>query len=374
VAADLICIIRFGSEYATVGHVSSVEHSTDGRTLMAAVLFADLVGYSKKSVTQQMSLKEDFRELVQTALSRIAEPQRIILDTGDGAAIAFLADPEHALYCALRLHHLVRSSGPQGITPADVRLGINLGPVRRSVDVNGRPNLVGEGINSAERVMSFSAAGEITASRSFRDAVSCLHESYQHLFEALGQRADKHGRQHEIYRVALAAAALEAATASLGPEAIPDDPAKAVDMSVAKPRAAARGLALAAASAALIGTGVWAWSLREQFDAPDRPQTSSSAQPVPVAPPQPATAGAAVEESRERVPALTASESPEPPPQEASPAPAFAPTSPSRAPKARKPDAAIAPAHSQRCVSLIQRGALERLSNAEQEELRTSCP
>ncbi len=61
---------------------------------------------------------------------------------------------------------------------------MNLGPVRRMVDLNGHSNLVGEGMNTAERVMSFASPGEITASRAYCDAISCLRESYRRLFES----------------------------------------------------------------------------------------------------------------------------------------------------------------------------------------------
>jgi len=80
---------------------------------------------------------------------------RIILDTGDGAAVNFLGDVEAALTAALRLRASLLSEDPYLEPQLLVRIGINLGPVRLVRDINGQPNIVGDGINVAQRVMVF---------------------------------------------------------------------------------------------------------------------------------------------------------------------------------------------------------------------------
>ncbi len=40
-----------------------------------------------------------------------------------------------------------------------MRAGINLGPVRLVRDINSQPNIIGDGINVAQRVMSFAQPG-----------------------------------------------------------------------------------------------------------------------------------------------------------------------------------------------------------------------
>ena len=83
--------------------------------------------------------------------------------------MGFLVSPEYALGLALRLRRELDAAPVDGLLRSrDLRLGINLGPLKVVTDVNGHPNLVGEGINSAERIMSFADPGDITASRSFR--------------------------------------------------------------------------------------------------------------------------------------------------------------------------------------------------------------
>src|SRR5688500_7019983 len=92
-----------------------------GRTLVTSVLFLDIVGYSKKSVAEQMSMKQVFNDTLAKSLKPIPYGDRVILDTGDGAAVTFLGNPEDALFSALILQHS---------TTLEVRMGINLGPVR----------------------------------------------------------------------------------------------------------------------------------------------------------------------------------------------------------------------------------------------------
>ena len=82
-----------------------------------------------------------------------------------------------------------------------VRLGVNLGPVRLVKDLNGQMNIIGDGINVAQRVMSFSRPGQLLVSRSFYEVVSCLSRDYANLFHHEGSRTDKHVREHEVYSV-----------------------------------------------------------------------------------------------------------------------------------------------------------------------------
>jgi hypothetical protein len=82
-----------------------------------------------------------------------------------------------------------------------VRLGVNLGPVRLVKDLNGQMNIIGDGINVAQRVMSFARPGQLLVSRSFYEVVSCLSRDYLNLFRHEGSRTDKHVREHEVYSV-----------------------------------------------------------------------------------------------------------------------------------------------------------------------------
>jgi len=169
------------------------------RTFICSVVFADIVEYSKKPVADQMKLKDEFNTLISDAIKEVAVGDRIILDTGDGVAISFLGAPEDALFVAINLRDVLASD--QTSADLQARIGINLGPVRVVKDINGQPNIIGDGINVAQRVMSFAQPGEILVSRSYYEVVSHLSQEYSLLFEYQGARADKHVREHEVYVV-----------------------------------------------------------------------------------------------------------------------------------------------------------------------------
>src|SRR3954463_9045891 len=175
------------------------------RTLICSVLFIDIVEYSRKPVVEQIELKDRFNALLSEALRGVAVNDRIILDTGDGAAISFIGDPEDALFVGTALRDdIARQEG--AAVELSTRMGINLGPVRLVRDINGQPNIIGDGINVAQRVMSFARPGQVLVSRSYYEVVSRLSEESSKLFTYEGSRTDKHIREHEVYGVGAIAA------------------------------------------------------------------------------------------------------------------------------------------------------------------------
>lgn len=70
------------------------------RTTICSVVFVDIVGYSKLTVAKQLATKGWFNDLLSQALCNLSPMERIILDTGDGAALSFMNDPEDALFVA----------------------------------------------------------------------------------------------------------------------------------------------------------------------------------------------------------------------------------------------------------------------------------
>ena len=171
------------------------------RTIICSVLFLDIVEYSKKPVVEQIRLKQRFNELLAESLKDISAGDRIILDTGDGASVGFLSDPEDALFVALSVRDAMKNEQESAMPDLRVRMGINLGPVKIIKDINNQYNLIGDGINIAQRIMSFSDPGQLLVSRSYFDVVSCLSQEYAQLFQYKGARADKHIREHDIYSV-----------------------------------------------------------------------------------------------------------------------------------------------------------------------------
>ena len=173
----------------------------NSRTLICSVVFLDIVEYSRQPVVQQIKLKDRFNTLLSQALQDIAVTDRIILDTGDGAAISLIGDPEDALLLATKFRDAVAAQAPEDTSQFSARIGINLGPVRLVKDINGQPNIIGDGINVAQRVMSFALPGQALVSRSYYEVVSCLSDDYSKIFHYQGSHTDKHIREHEVYAV-----------------------------------------------------------------------------------------------------------------------------------------------------------------------------
>ena len=203
----------------------------DDRTWLASVLFLDIVNYSMKPVNEQLVIKRHFQDLVSHYLSSLTQEDLICLDTGDGLAACYLGDPEPMFQVARQLRDafVALASGP---TPYEVRLGLNLGPVKIVEDLHHERNCVGSGINDAQRVMSFAAPNQLLVSRSYFDMVSQLSQDYSHELRHLGVLADKHNLEHDVYELAVevvkVGAGAPAAESGAGASGAPDaglDPA-----------------------------------------------------------------------------------------------------------------------------------------------------
>lgn len=207
-----------------------IQHT--GRTIIGSVVFLDIVEYSIESDARQMAMKNRLNAIISEAVAGIAEAERIILDTGDGASICFLGDPEDALFVGTAVMEAVRNEA--GDARQVLRVGINLGPIKAITDVNGHPNVVGDGINVAQRIMSFAADDEILVSRSYYEVVARLKEGNEQLFTYLGSKKDKHIREHQVY-------ALSPDTPSVNLEALNTRTAQASEASAPMDISAAGG-------------------------------------------------------------------------------------------------------------------------------------
>lgn len=192
-----------GSSTASTGVTSgsgapASQPGLNRKNLLCTIMFLDLIGYSVRSVDDQVALKKLFNELIGKALKGVDESSRIAIDTGDGAAICFLGDPEEALHSALLLRDLLTQRYG---TLLSVRIGLHMGPVRVISDINERVNVVGDGINVAQRIMDFAQANQVLVSRAYFDVISRITDDTADMFQYLGQYGDKHARMHEVYTV-----------------------------------------------------------------------------------------------------------------------------------------------------------------------------
>jgi TolB-like protein/class 3 adenylate cyclase/Tfp pilus assembly protein PilF len=157
---------------------------------IAYVLFIDIVGYSKLLVDQQRRLLEILNEIVRGTeqFQRAEVNNRLItIPTGDGMALVFYNTPEAPVECALEISRALKEH-PE----LKLRMGVHSGAVSGVVDVSGRANIAGAGINVAQRVMDCGDTGHILLSKHVAEDLEQLGHWKRHLHD-LGETEVKHG-------------------------------------------------------------------------------------------------------------------------------------------------------------------------------------
>src|SRR5437016_14025650 len=141
----------------------SAESKKEIQLEIAHVLFIDIVGYSKLSINEQRSAVDELTRIVRATeqFQKAEASERLLkIATGDGVALVFYASPEAPVRCAVELNRTFREH-----PHLRVRMGIHSGPVSGVVDVTGRANLAGAGLNLARRVLDCGDAGHILLSK-----------------------------------------------------------------------------------------------------------------------------------------------------------------------------------------------------------------
>jgi TolB-like protein/class 3 adenylate cyclase/Tfp pilus assembly protein PilF len=203
---------------------------------IAHVLFIDIVGYSKLSITEQRALLERLNGIVRgTDEFQVAEAagHLIKIPTGDGMALVFYRSPEAPVECALEISRALKEH-----QELRLRMGIHSGPVSGVVDVSGKANVAGAGINMAQRVMDCGDAGHILLSKHVAEDLEQYPHWQPHLHD-LGECEVKHG-----VRVSVA----NLYTQELGNPAVPEKLMAARVAAARKKRAALRRRYLGAAA------------------------------------------------------------------------------------------------------------------------------
>src|SRR6266849_3163703 len=157
---------------------------------IAHILFIDIVGYSKLSINEQRAVVDELTQVVRASeqFQRAEAAGRLIkIPTGAGMALVFYTSPEAPAQCAIEISRILKEH-PR----LQLRMGVHSGPVSGVIDVTGRANLAGAGLNIAQRVMDCGDAGHILISRHVAEDL----EEYEHwrpLLHDLGECEVKHG-------------------------------------------------------------------------------------------------------------------------------------------------------------------------------------
>ena len=162
------------------------------------ILFMDIVGYSRLQIAQQKAVVQELQELVsatQPFMRAEADGALIARPTGDGMALIFFNDGLAPLRCALEI-----AAAAQGRPHIPLRMGINTGPVTVVRDINGQPDVHGDGIVMAQRVMDFGDEGHILLSKSVAEMLGHALPSNWHL-DHYPYCEIKHGQFIELYNL-----------------------------------------------------------------------------------------------------------------------------------------------------------------------------
>jgi adenylate cyclase len=157
---------------------------------IAYVLFTDIVGYSKLLIDEQHASLEALNQIVRgTQQFQTAEAagKLIKIPTGDGMALVFQDRLEAPVECALEISRVLRER-PTLL----LRMGAHSGPVSGVIDVNGRANVTGAGINMAQRVMDCGDAGHILLSKHVAEDLEQFAR-WKPMLHDLGECEVKHG-------------------------------------------------------------------------------------------------------------------------------------------------------------------------------------
>src|SRR5437899_11102630 len=165
---------------------------------IAHVLFVDIVGYSKLWINQQRAVVNELTEVVSASdqFQKAEAAERLIkIPTGDGIALVFYTSPEAPAQCAVDISRNLKEH-PR----LQLRMGVHSGPVSGVIDVTGRANLAGAGLNMAQRVMDCGDAGHILVSKRVADDLG-EYEHWRPLLHDLGSCEVKHGVRVSIVNV-----------------------------------------------------------------------------------------------------------------------------------------------------------------------------
>lgn len=159
----------------------------------AAILFMDIVGFSKQRTTEQFGLFVKLREYIEKGLREVNVNRAVCIPTGDGACLIF-SDNVKLLDLCSSIQRFIQSD----LSALKLRMGVHFGEVNIIEFENGTMNAIGHNINVAARVMDIGDENHILLSHIFYGAF-IEKSDYVNSVHPLGEYEIKHGDKLPIY-------------------------------------------------------------------------------------------------------------------------------------------------------------------------------
>lgn len=184
-----------------------------GQRKLAAILVADIVGYSRLTSIDEDRTLSRLRAIQSDVIAPAIDVHngRLVKRTGDGALVEFRSVVE-AVRCAVEIQNAMqeRNAGVAADRRIDFRMGVHLGDVIEEAD----GDLMGDGVNIAARLESMAAPGAISLSE---DAYRQVRARLEVGVTDLGlQRLRNIAEPLRVYALTVGPAALPAALPAAG--------------------------------------------------------------------------------------------------------------------------------------------------------------
>ena len=158
----------------------------------ASVVFLKIQDFARRAASEQARLRAQLEAVVAVTVAEIAPARRVVLEAGDGIAVAVLGDP----HGALRLAERALAASAAGLP---LSAGLNHGAVQVVGTNGGNGGMTGDGIAVAAAIAEFAAPSKLLASRAFRDALAERAPGLEARLVAAGTFTDPGLRGHELF-------------------------------------------------------------------------------------------------------------------------------------------------------------------------------
>lgn len=159
------------------------------------IFFCDIIGYSKLEPINQYECHAQLTRIIRSCLDKLNTKlleDVIALPTGDGLILNYIkSEPDIHLKTALMVLDILAKYNKNTYWPIQLRIGLNTNVDSIVIDVNNKKNIVGKGINLAERITNLSTHGRILMHKRVYEDLS-NYKKYDGKFIFLGDFTVKH--------------------------------------------------------------------------------------------------------------------------------------------------------------------------------------